>query len=173
MITNRTGILQKGEKKESKWSQTQGAYYKTAKRKTTNDHKHNGHMTKKIANDHKHNGHITKRREERKQMITNTKGILQNGKKKESTWSQTQKAFYKTAREREQMITNTRGILQNGEKKQSKWLQTQGAYYKTAKTKKANDHKHKGHITKRRKERKHMITNTRGILENGEKKESK
>ena len=71
------------------------------------------------------------------------------------------------------MITNTTGILQNGDKKESKYSQTQRAYYKTPKTKKANDHNHKGHITKRREERKQMITNTRGILQDGEKKESK
>ena len=70
------------------------------------------------------------------------------------------------------MITNTRGILQNSEKKESKWSQTQQAYYKT-KRKKANDHKHKGHITKRREERKQMITNKRGTLQKVEKKESK
>ena len=81
-------------------------------------------------------------------MITNTKGILQNGEKKESKSSQTQGAYYKTQ-------------------------QTQRAYYKTAKRKNANDHKHNGHITKRREDKKQMITNTKGILQNGEKKESK
>ena len=52
------------------------------------------------------------------------------------------------------MITNTTGISQNDEKKESKGSQTQGAYYKTARRKKATDHKHKGHITKRKKESK-------------------
>ena len=56
------------------------------------------------------------------------------------------------------MISNTKAILQN---------------YKTVTRKKANDHKHKGHITKRREERKQMITNTKSILQSGEMRESK
>ena len=124
MITNTRGILQSGQKKECKRSQTQWTYYKTARRKKANDHKHKGHITKRReerrhmitntrayyktasrekANDHnhKHKGQITNRRGKRNQMITNTRGILQNGETK-------------------QMITNTRGILQNGEKKETK-----------------------------------------------------
>ena len=86
MITNTKGIVQNGEKKQSKRSQTQGAYYKTARRKTATDNKHKGHITKRREKtiDHKHKGHITKRRGERKQMITNTKGIFQNGEKKKT-----------------------------------------------------------------------------------------
>ena len=58
----------------------------TKRGKKANNHKHKGHITKrgKKANNHKHKGHISKRQGERKQMITNTMGILQNSEKKES-----------------------------------------------------------------------------------------